>query len=498
MGRLFWKFFGFLFLAHVLMGLSLSVAFWFHNQQQVVHGIEQSPPARSLVEATSSTLRYAGLSATKPLLIEWQDRRHNPQVYVIDVEGHDVLGRAINADIVKVAEKVLSESGAENFVHKVVTPEGAQYLVFVPDFRDEHGQPRGGEPPMGSDDLSGDHPPPPPEFSDLRGPPPDLGHASDMPPPPNGTEAFSRNDTRILHIFPLRPLIAGLIVSFISAWILAWYFSTPIQHLRYAFNEAANGNLAVRVGNAMGSRRDELADLGHDFDLMAARIGSLIQSQTRLLHHVSHELRSPLARLQMAVGLARQRPDKIDSTLDRIERESMMMDKLVGELLELSKLESGMTHLTKERIEFADLLATVVEDAQFEADAKSMQVVFDGNHSIAMMAQPDLLHRAIENVVRNAIKYGPEASVVSLHVDVLSTHQKLVLTVHDQGMGVAENELEGIFQPFVRGTNVMTGNGHGVGLAIAKQVIEAHGGEIHAKNISTGGFAVVITLPCLG
>ncbi|HYN55230.1 MAG TPA: ATP-binding protein, partial [Methylotenera sp.] len=297
--------------------------------------------------------------------------------------------------------------------------------------------------------------------------------------------------------FPLIPLLAGVFASFVFAALLAWYFSKPIKQLRQAFASAASGNLEVRVGNEMGERRDELADLGNAFDVMAARIGALMQSQTRLLHQVSHELRSPLARLQMAVGLARQQPDKLESSLVRIERESERMDSLVGELLELSRLESGVMKLEKEAVDLNELLMTIVEDAQFEGVAKNIAVDYKqiGNSSmpITILAQQDLLHRAIDNVVRNALKYSPSESFI-----VITTKQenaKVSINVMDHGPGVEVGELDTIFQAFFRGSNTNSTNGHGVGLAIAKQIIESHGGTIEASNQATGGLNVEIKLP---
>jgi two-component system OmpR family sensor kinase len=298
--------------------------------------------------------------------------------------------------------------------------------------------------------------------------------------------------------FPIMPILVGAIASFIFAAILAWYFSKPIKQLRQAFGSAANGNLDVRVGESMGTRRDELVDLGNAFDVMAIRLGALLQSQTRLLHQVSHELRSPLARMQIAVGLARQQPDKLESSLTRIERESERMDVLVGELLALSRLESGVIKLDKERVNLNELLTSVLEDARFEGEAKKITIDYvpqteTSNSPLSILGQQDLLHRAIDNVVRNALKYSFSQSHVSIKTSVENTF--INIEVKDQGEGVPENELEIIFQAFFRGSNTHHTDGHGVGLAIAKQIIEAHGGSIVASNIAHGGLNVVIKLP---
>lgn len=296
------------------------------------------------------------------------------------------------------------------------------------------------------------------------------------------------------HFFPLIPILIGALASFIFAAMLAWYFSKPIKQLQQAFASAANGNLDVRVGASMGSRRDELVDLGNAFDVMAVRLGALLQSQTRLLHQVSHELRSPLARLQIAVGLARQQPEKLESSLARIERESERMDDLVGELLALSRLESGVIKLEKEPVNLNELLTTVLEDARFEGDAKHIAIDYvpQAEAVVSLLGQLDLLHRAIDNVVRNAIKYSASQSHVSINTSV--ENDTINITVNDQGAGVAEDELDMIFQAFFRGSNTNQADGHGVGLAIAKQIIEAHGGSISASNLGEGGLSVKIRL----
>ena len=299
---------------------------------------------------------------------------------------------------------------------------------------------------------------------------------------------------------PLIPILIGALSSFIFAALLAWYFSKPIKQLRQAFDSAANGKLDVRVGASMGRRRDELVDLGNDFDVMATRLGALLQSQTRLLHQVSHELRSPLARLQMAVGLARQQPEKIESSLTRIERESERMDDLVGQLLTLSRLESGMITLEKAPVEVSELLSQVLEDARFEGNSKSIHIEYSAqngveNKPLQLLGQADLLHRAVDNVVRNALKFSPNSSTVNISTSLDNNWVNLI--VNDAGPGVAESELAQIFEPFFRGSKTQQTDGYGVGLAITKQIVEAHGGQIAAHNLPAGGLSVNIRLPHL-
>jgi signal transduction histidine kinase len=293
---------------------------------------------------------------------------------------------------------------------------------------------------------------------------------------------------------PWVPIAAATAASVLFAVLLAWYFSRPIRALRQAFDAAANGDLAPRFAKENGKAGDELNDLGRDFDRMTARLRSLIDGQTRLLHDVSHELRSPLARLQAAIGLAHQQPEKWSASMERIERESVRMDKLVGELLTLARLEAGAIKAGQEEISMADLLDQIADDAHYEAASQNRSVLQEGEADVRVIGQPDLLGRAIENVVRNAIKHSPEGGEVQLQARSLPEASQLVIRVLDRGPGVSPADLEIIFQPFFRSSNAST-EGHGLGLAIAQHVVEAHGGSIKASNRTGGGLCVEMILP---
>lgn len=478
MGRLYWKFFAFFFLAQLTAVISVGVAVWVvnNNLEKENAQIEATPPAKSLVDSAAATLKFGGVAGLQGLINHWS-KRPVPQVYAVNELNADLQGRELPIEVINSARDILQyrmqtgnlnpeSSLIENNalmsrspVQQVEANDGHRYLLFVPALK----------------------------YQD----------ANRMLPKTQFNMLSFNAKPKNRHLFPMIPLLAGIFASFVFAALLAWYFSKPIKQLRQAFASAASGNLEVRVGNEMGARRDELADLGNAFDVMAARIGALMQSQTRLLHQVSHELRSPLARLQMAVGLVRQQPDKLESSLVRIERESERMDSLVGELLELSRLESGVMRLEKEPVDLNELLVTIVEDAQFEGLAKNITVDYQqiDNPSlpITVSAQQDLLHRAIDNVVRNAVKYSPNASLITITSKL--ENAKISIKVVDQGPGVEANELDAIFQAFFRGSKTNNTDGHGVGLAIAKQIVESHGGTIHAVNQEEGGLSVEIKLP---
>ena len=325
--------------------------------------------------------------------------------------------------------------------------------------------------------------PPPPRFGERPSLAGQAGGEAHQAPPPN-----HRRDRGL----PMVPILSGLMVSLLSALALAWYFARPIRQLRRAFDAAAGGDLGVRIGDGMGGRRDELADLGRDFDHMTERLGHLVEGQKRLLHDVSHEMRSPLARLQAAIGLARQQPEHFDETLARIEHEGERMDALVDELLTLSRLQAGVAG-ELEDVDMQELLEGIVEDARFEGSARQVSVELSVAELPTVRANPALLHRAIENVVRNALHHSPPGSTV--RVTGRAEGRRLRLSIVDQGPGVPAEALEKIFQPFYRGGGKTSGGGYGLGLAIAERVIAAVDGQIRAKIADAGGLVVDIDLP---
>jgi len=319
-----------------------------------------------------------------------------------------------------------------------------------------------------------------PRFGEMRLAPPD-GFPPRGLPPPGGQPP------------PLLPIVAALLASLAASALLAWYFAKPVRNLRWALGALSEGKLETRVQPLMGRRRDEIADLGRDFDQMAQKLSQLVESQRSLLHDVSHELRSPLARLQAAVGLARQDPAKIAATFDRIDREVVRLDRLVGELMTLSRLQAGTGEEGKSRLDVIELVAGIADDARFEARASGCDLNFSASGEFVIDGKAELLHRAFENVVRNAIKFTHPGTTIELETD-LSVPRRLRLVVCDCGPGVLPSELEAIFEPFHRGADA-SADGFGLGLAIARRAIEAHGGTIRAANRSQGGLCIEIVLP---
>jgi signal transduction histidine kinase len=296
---------------------------------------------------------------------------------------------------------------------------------------------------------------------------------------------------------PLLPLLAGSLVSLFFATLLARYFARPIHTLSQAFEQVASGKMDTRIGQNMGSRHDELADLGSGFDSMADRLQGLVEDKQRLLHDVSHELRSPLARLQAAIDLMQQQPERSSEFVARIERESARIDRLVGELLTFARLDSGIPGNQMQEFDLIEMIEVIVEDASFEAETKQCQVISTLPEKACMMGDPDLLHRAIENIVRNAIRHTPEASRITIRGETNADMSWLILAISDQGEGVPDSDLKLIFEPFYRSPAADRFKGYGIGMAITQRVVAAHKGKVSARNGKEGGFVVSMELPLI-
>jgi two-component system sensor histidine kinase CpxA len=284
-------------------------------------------------------------------------------------------------------------------------------------------------------------------------------------------------------------LIAGL-----GCYLLALYLAAPLKKLRSTVQAFAQGDLNVRVGSSLG-KRGEVQELGRDFDHMAERISSLISSQKRLLADISHELRSPLARLSVALELARKNsPPAAAAALNRIELEAEKLNLMVGQLLALTRLESGAERVPNEIVMFEELVHQVVDDANFEAKPLRKEVTITQLERCRVTGSLELLRSAVENVIRNAVRYTAERSAVEVSLSwKLDT---AVLTVRDHGPGVPEGDLQHIFEPFYRVSEARdrASGGAGLGLSIADRTVKLHRGTIEARNVEDG-LLVTIRLP---
>jgi signal transduction histidine kinase len=290
----------------------------------------------------------------------------------------------------------------------------------------------------------------------------------------------------------------GTILSALICFLIAHYLSKPIERLRDATHELARGNLDIRAGENLGNRRDEIADLVRDFDTMAGELRTLIQSERNLLSGVSHELRSPIARIRLALTLARDADDvERSEMLDRIEQDTIQLDSMLEQILTVARLESGQHKPRFERLSLNDIVDDVLHDANFEAAATDATIAFQGESDIQVNGDAGLLRSAVENLVRNAIFYSGRGGKVEVR---LSQEDGVALiSVRDNGPGVPENALSLMFKPFYRvdDSRGTTTGGMGLGLAIVRNAVLAHGGNVSAKNVAPHGLEVELRVPIL-
>lgn len=378
------------------------------------------------------------------------------ETYLLDQAGEEVRGREVPAELKLLAQRVCENGTARSQDPErgpavaccVRAPDGSAF-VFIGQGPGEPSAHRGG-------------PPGPPSLFWI---------------------AFSR-------IAPVAVTLA------LVCFVLARYITKPVLTMRSALRRFGDGDLAQRVGATVGERRDEIGELARDFDHMAERIETLLGAQRRLLQDISHELRSPLARQRVALELARQGGNEVAArSLDRAEREAERLDELVGQLLALTRLESASDEGARTRVDLAALVSEIVENAEFEAQDASRSVRLTASEACVVNAVGELLRRAVENVVRNAVAYTAEGTTVE--VSLTTSNGDAIVRVRDHGPGVPESELADIFQPFYRVSHArerQTG-GVGLGLAIVQRAVRSHGGQVIARNEASGGLLVEIRLP---
>ncbi|HEX8834137.1 MAG TPA: ATP-binding protein [Abditibacteriaceae bacterium] len=465
MQRLFLKIFGWFWLAQILIGL-------------VLYQVESSVRARGdderwraatssalLVQASAAALIYEqqGEDALNDLLRQLRGRRQT-RTYAFDGRGRPLSRREVPPDLTSLVLRAARGSTAE-FATKGDEIFGAQAVQlasgnqFVLVAQLQRSRPRTA---------------------------PLLRMFGDLSP---------LGKMRLAAMF----LTSGLV-----CYGLALYLTSPAIKLRRATRQLASGDLSARVASQMGRRRDELADLGRDFDQMAERIETLMLSERRLLADISHELRSPLARLNVALDLADGETDEAtQGYLNRIRRESERLNEMIGQLLSLSRLESGHARIENHPVDLAKLLNDIVQDADFEAQSRNRRAQIMRSAECSTSGDALLLRSAIENVVRNAVYYTNENSSVEISLEcapgVAETRQSII-TVRDHGPGVPEGNLTDLFRPFYRIEHARDrkSGGTGLGLAISERAVRVHGGTISASNAEGGGLLVKICLPLRG
>ncbi len=295
--------------------------------------------------------------------------------------------------------------------------------------------------------------------------------------------------------FPLGlPLLIMMLVAATGCYLLARSLTAPVRYLRAAVQQMAKGDFSVRVSLPLG-RKDEITDLSRDFNTMIERIASLIEAQKRLLRDISHELRSPLTRMNVSLELVRRQPENAESYLLRIEKESDRLNDLIGQLLTLTRLEGKVDNKEKEQLNVSELVEEIAGDANFEAAGLDRRVQLGTLDNAMVLGSREMLGRALENVIRNGLHYTAAGTAVD--VEVVQDEGHVAIRIRDHGVGVPEDKLEQIFKPFYRVAESRNrdSGGNGIGLAIAKQAVLMHGGSIEARNHTDGGLVVELRLP---
>jgi len=448
--RLYWKIFLAFWLSLVFFVVVTLVAASYYLQQTRARAADENPHERhmTLIREARGIARSEGIAGLERWLAQL-DRREATPYYLLDAQNRDLLGRPLPPELAFRVGRQRNHMGQMGQMGDMMMRQAmavrvadGRSFVLMPDFQ--------------------------------------------------GVSLW-----RVLgrpRVFALPLLVTALLSGLLCYW-LARYLLRPVKQLREATQAMAGGDFAQRVAPGLGGRRDEIADLAHDFDHMAARIEQLVSAQMQLLGDISHELRSPLARLVVALELAQQKQGgAASSEFERIALEAERMNDLIGQLLTLSRLESGAGKIAAETVDIDALLERLVENCNFELAADERRAVIVEAAPAAIEGDPALLTSAFENVIRNAARYTAPGTAVE--VAARTADGWLEVRVRDHGPGITESMLERVFDPFVRVGDARDrgSGGHGLGLAIAKRAIGLHGGEIAAANHPDGGLEIKIRL----
>lgn len=293
-------------------------------------------------------------------------------------------------------------------------------------------------------------------------------------------------------------LVLATFFSGLICYLLSLYLTKPLRSLGMAAKSIATGKLSTRVGHLRGHNKDEIAELSNEFDRMAEQLEQLVGAKERLLQDISHELRSPLARLNIAIELGRNKTNhEADKEFNRMELESMRLNALIGEILEFARLDKSTTEIDLEQIDVPELLHELIQDANYEFGKGTERIIIECMEPCRLYFDKRLLHRALENIVRNALHYSPEDQPVYIALKYSIDKQFICISIKDNGPGVPDDQLEKIFDAFYRVDTSRTKKtgGYGLGLAIASRAVFLHQGTITACNNEQRGLSVKVQLP---
>ena len=461
MRRLFWRIFAAFWVATVVVLVSFAWIATSNFETEKIPGLgvtRLQAAMDDLLSRTSRELRHDGVEPTKEWLRNAADFG-SIAIYVFAPDGREMLGRETSDAIRAAAQEVIDEG-------KTLPDDGS----LMPTRGAERERARA----IRVKDVG------------------IYGSVAVL----EGT-FLSRLISRRPRTFWLN-IAAAMVVSAVSSLLLAWYVAAPLQQIRASTRRFAEGDLDARVGNLRVGRSAEMTALASEFDDMATRIKSFIESHRRLVRDVSHELRSPLARMRVALELARDGDAlQLQASLDRIESESARLEAMLSQALELSRLET-QRRAAQDTVPLDQLLEDVITNADYEGAPRGRKVVLAECERQMITGSRDALYSAFENVIRNALAYTQDGTTVTVKLarDPRTPNGALI-SVRDHGPGVPAGELARIFEPFYRTDSARTrsSGGTGLGLAIARTAVERHNGHICAKNADGGGLEVTIKLP---
>lgn len=451
---LFWRLLAGILSVIVVTSLVTGTIFYWVQKDEYAQGrIDGRIGGRKSVLAALVINEYAGREA----LVRWLKSEQNtrPTVYIVNAAGEEISGRKVPAAVISSLERDHVR------IERLLT-EQASLTGF----------------PLNSIERVEIDGQPYYAFAMLATVPQDLTF---LP--------FNDRETAVV------AMLIALVLSALVSAVLAYYYTRPLLRLNSAMRDIASGRFDTRVDPAFSTAGAEVAGLARVFNRMAERIGALVRRQQKLFHNVSHEVRSPLARIDVAVDLARRDPEHAARYLERIEREVGNVDHLVEELLRVARLDEAAESLSKTPESIRRLVTDVVETARFEAQKKRITVALDDalERDAVLEVNAESLHSALDNLLRNSLRHTPEGGRITVRVE--RGPGLLRIRCGDEGPGVPENELPALFDPFVRGNREQTGTGFGLGLTIARSAVLAHGGSIRARNLIPRGLEVIVDLP---
>ncbi len=432
-----------------------SFSFWLVQQTQAeTHFNQQRAIDEILLSNAVAAFRVRGEAGAREMLEGWHEAQGPEKIFIISGDDQaDLLGRKVDPKRIEKARAFALENPESKSVHLEYGRWGEEYLFFIRNW--------------------------------------------------DNTEIQRRPSPLFIPGLPLEQtwheiIILGFIflVGLTLAYILASNITRPIRILGRGMNRLAEGDFETRIAQQMDNRDDELSQLAAQFDKMADKLQQLVAKERHLLHHVSHEMRSPLARMQAIVGLIQSQPQKQEQYLQKLENELVRMDTLVGELLTLSRLETANVKIEKEPLKLIPFMRNLVDDSQAVAEKNRQTVELTLEkmpENAEMPANESYLYRAFDNVIRNAMNYSPEGS--SIRVEMRQDAKNWLVDITDNGPGVAENQLPHIFTAFYRADSSGSKPGTGLGLALAKHIVEQHGGRISAENIAPNGLRMRFVFP---